>query len=109
MEIATALGIGGTASVVGVKWLMDFWRGSSSESVAIKNLTEEVTRLAARVGQLEIEVSKRDDEVVELNDKLDTERKARRAAEDELDKEQRARRALEARVAELERVSGQSA
>lgn len=108
-QLPSAAAYGG-AGIVGVKFLIDFVRQLRSdtrteraESAAIKNLTEEVARLAKRVEQLEKDVAERDDELTKVNEALDEQRRLRRHAEDELDKEKRARRLLEDRVAELER------
>lgn len=110
--VAWVLG-GGTLGGVGLKWVLETYsdrakerRGERAESIAILHLTTQVNQLAHRVGELEAQIQRRDDEVAELNRALDEERKVRRAAEDALDVEQRARRALEQRVAELERKSG---
>ncbi|WP_186055693.1 hypothetical protein [Burkholderia gladioli] len=100
----------GVAGSLGIKWLIDFLReersarrGEKAESVALRNLSEEVERLVKRVEQLEKDVADRDDELTKVNEALDEQRRLRREAEDALDTEKRARRALEDRVAELER------
>lgn len=110
--VAWVLG-GGTIGGVGLKWVLETYsdrakerRGERAESIAIMHLTTQVNQLAKRVGELEAQIEKRDDEVAELNKSLDDERRLRRSAEDSLDVEQRARRSLEQRVAELERKSG---
>lgn len=100
-------GVGGG---LGFKWVLDFWReeraakrGENSESVALKNLKSEVTRLAERVEALEKDVSAKEMEVKSVQAELDEQRRLRRIAEDELDHERRSRRDLELRVALLEK------
>lgn len=111
--------IGGGGGIA-IKWVVDAWRedraqrrGEDAESVALKTLRAEVTRLATRVEELEKDVGQREDaarlvkvqheEIIRrLNVEIDHERIARRAAEDLLDAERRARISLEDRIAKLE-------